>query len=82
MEGFQVRWRVGMVQVRCKTPAEEREDHLEDRPEDRPEDPLEDHLDPLEPHEDWKMVVVRSRTEVLIFEGSLCEVHCPETSER
>ena len=78
MEGFPVGRRVGAEQAQYKIQVEEREGHLEGHLEDR----LEGRLEDLEPQESWQMVGIKSRAEVLMFEGSLCEVHCPETSEQ
>ncbi len=78
MEGFLVgRW-VGAEQAQCKTQAEAREDHPGDHQEGHQEDRLED----LEPQEDRQMVDIKSRAEVLMFEGSLYEEHYPKTSEQ
>jgi hypothetical protein len=70
MEGFRAGWWAEVGQAQCKTQAEEQEDH----PEDHPGHPGH--------KEDWEMGVVKSRTELLIFERVVCEVHLPETNEQ
>ena len=69
---------MGVEQAQYKTQAEAREDHPGGRQEGRQEDRPED----LEPQENRQMVDIKSRAEVLMFEGPLYEVHYPKTSEQ